>query len=200
MFSKQVVVEEDDLVDPQTEITLEEALQLRDDVEVGMILETPYDTARSTADPHRGAGGQAGHLSEGQGSRARADLARVRRSHRRTADRPGQALRPRRHDRRPGTDRGRHPPARAVPRRALQPGRPDPGRADQRRAPGQGPAAAPVAGQRTAGQEAVRDGSPRDLRRHGQHRQRRRATPANAARSRSARRTATSIRSAPAWA
>ena len=47
VFSKQVVVEEEELVDPQTEISLEEALQLRDDVEVGMILETPYDTAEA---------------------------------------------------------------------------------------------------------------------------------------------------------
>jgi N utilization substance protein A len=47
VFSKQVVVDEEELVDPQTEISLQEARQLRDDVEIGMILETPYDTAEA---------------------------------------------------------------------------------------------------------------------------------------------------------
>ena len=47
VYSKQIIVEEEELVDPQTEITLEEALRLRDDVELGMVLETPYDTAEA---------------------------------------------------------------------------------------------------------------------------------------------------------
>jgi len=47
VFSKQVVVEEEELVDPQTEITLEEALKLQEEVELGMVLETPYDTAEA---------------------------------------------------------------------------------------------------------------------------------------------------------
>jgi N utilization substance protein A len=40
VFSKQTVVTEDELMDPHTEITVEEARQLRDDAEVGMVIET----------------------------------------------------------------------------------------------------------------------------------------------------------------
>ncbi|HXV77327.1 MAG TPA: transcription termination factor NusA [Candidatus Polarisedimenticolaceae bacterium] len=47
VFSKQVVVEEDELVDPQTEISLDEAKLTRPDVELGMVIETPYDTAEA---------------------------------------------------------------------------------------------------------------------------------------------------------
>jgi N utilization substance protein A len=47
VFSKQIVVEEEELIDPQTEIALEEAQKLQDEVELGMVLETPYDTAEA---------------------------------------------------------------------------------------------------------------------------------------------------------
>jgi N utilization substance protein A len=40
VFAKQTVVTEDELMDPHTEITVEEARQLRDDAEVGMVIET----------------------------------------------------------------------------------------------------------------------------------------------------------------
>jgi transcription termination/antitermination protein NusA len=40
VFSKQTVVTEDELMDPHTEITVEEARQIRDDADVGMIIET----------------------------------------------------------------------------------------------------------------------------------------------------------------
>ena len=43
VFSRQAVVEEDDLADPQTEITVEEARQVDPQVEIGMFLETPYE-------------------------------------------------------------------------------------------------------------------------------------------------------------
>ena len=40
VFSKQTVVTEDELMDPHTEITIEEAREIRPDAELGMILET----------------------------------------------------------------------------------------------------------------------------------------------------------------
>jgi N utilization substance protein A len=40
VFSKQTVVAEEELMDPITEISLEDAQKLRDDVELGMVLET----------------------------------------------------------------------------------------------------------------------------------------------------------------
>jgi len=43
VFARQTVVEEDDLADPQTEISIEEARQIDAAVEVGMVLETPYE-------------------------------------------------------------------------------------------------------------------------------------------------------------
>jgi N utilization substance protein A len=43
VFSKQTVVTEDELMDPHTEITLEEARQLRPDAELGTIIETVKD-------------------------------------------------------------------------------------------------------------------------------------------------------------
>jgi N utilization substance protein A len=43
VFSRQVVVEEDDLADPQTEVTVEEARAVDPEVEIGMVLETPYE-------------------------------------------------------------------------------------------------------------------------------------------------------------
>jgi N utilization substance protein A len=43
VFSKQTVVTEDELMDPHTEITVEDARQVRDDAEVGMIIETPKE-------------------------------------------------------------------------------------------------------------------------------------------------------------
>jgi len=43
VFSRQVVVEEDDLADPQTEVTIEEARLVDPELEIGMVLETPYE-------------------------------------------------------------------------------------------------------------------------------------------------------------
>ena len=43
VFSKQTVVTEDELMDPHTEITLEEARQVRPDAELGTIIETIKD-------------------------------------------------------------------------------------------------------------------------------------------------------------
>jgi N utilization substance protein A len=43
VFAKQIVVEEDDLADPQTEITLEEAQKVQPDIELGSVLETPFE-------------------------------------------------------------------------------------------------------------------------------------------------------------
>jgi N utilization substance protein A len=43
VFAKQMVVTEDDLADPQTEITLEEAQKLQPDIELGGVLETPFE-------------------------------------------------------------------------------------------------------------------------------------------------------------
>jgi N utilization substance protein A len=43
VFAKHMIVEEDDLADPQTEITLEEARELLPDAELGGVLETPYE-------------------------------------------------------------------------------------------------------------------------------------------------------------
>src|SRR6185295_493421 len=40
VFSKQTVVTEDELMDPHTEITLEEARQIRADAELGTVIET----------------------------------------------------------------------------------------------------------------------------------------------------------------
>ncbi len=45
LFSKHVVVEEDDLADPMTEIPVEEARQIRPDIQVGDVLETMKDDA-----------------------------------------------------------------------------------------------------------------------------------------------------------
>ena len=41
VFSKHIVVEEDDLADPQTEITLEEAREVMPEAELGSVIETP---------------------------------------------------------------------------------------------------------------------------------------------------------------
>jgi N utilization substance protein A len=43
VFAKQMVVEEDELADPQTEITLEDAQKLQPDIELGGVLETPFE-------------------------------------------------------------------------------------------------------------------------------------------------------------
>jgi N utilization substance protein A len=43
VFAKQMVVEEDDLADPQTEITLEEAQKQQPEIELGGVLETPFE-------------------------------------------------------------------------------------------------------------------------------------------------------------
>ena len=43
VFSKQTVVTEDELMDPHTEITVEEAQQIRPDAEVGAVIETVKD-------------------------------------------------------------------------------------------------------------------------------------------------------------
>ncbi len=43
VFSRQVVVDEEELADPHTEISLEEALKLRPEAEIGMVLETPHE-------------------------------------------------------------------------------------------------------------------------------------------------------------
>jgi N utilization substance protein A len=43
VFAKQTVVEEDELSDPQIEITIEDARETQPDIELGMILETPLD-------------------------------------------------------------------------------------------------------------------------------------------------------------
>jgi N utilization substance protein A len=45
LFNKHVVVEEDDLADPMTEITIEEARQVNPDIHVGEVLETPRERA-----------------------------------------------------------------------------------------------------------------------------------------------------------
>ena len=48
VFAKHIVVEdEDEIVDPQTEVTLEEARAMREDVAVGDILETPHMDAEA---------------------------------------------------------------------------------------------------------------------------------------------------------
>jgi len=47
VFSKQTVVEEEELADPQTEVSLDEARKVRPNAEIGMVLETPYDTAEA---------------------------------------------------------------------------------------------------------------------------------------------------------
>jgi N utilization substance protein A len=43
VFAKHMIVEEDDLADPQTEISIEEARKILPDAELGGVLETPYD-------------------------------------------------------------------------------------------------------------------------------------------------------------
>jgi N utilization substance protein A len=43
VFSKHMIVEEDDLADPQTEITVEEAREVLPEAELGEVLETPYE-------------------------------------------------------------------------------------------------------------------------------------------------------------
>ena len=43
VFAKQVIVEEDDLADPRTEITIEEAQTLREDAQLGDVIETPIE-------------------------------------------------------------------------------------------------------------------------------------------------------------
>jgi len=45
VFAKQTVVTEDEMMDPHTEITVEEARQLREDAEVGMVIETIKESA-----------------------------------------------------------------------------------------------------------------------------------------------------------
>jgi len=47
VFSKQTVVEDDDLADPVTEITLEEARKIRPDIELGDCIETPKEGAEA---------------------------------------------------------------------------------------------------------------------------------------------------------
>lgn len=47
VFSKQVVVEEEELADPQTEISIDEARAIDPAADLGMIIETPYDTAEA---------------------------------------------------------------------------------------------------------------------------------------------------------
>ncbi len=43
VFAKQTVVDEDELADPQTEITLEEAQKVQPDIELGAVLEIPFE-------------------------------------------------------------------------------------------------------------------------------------------------------------
>ncbi len=45
LFNKHIVVEEDDLADPMTEITLEEARQVNPQIQLGEVLETPCERA-----------------------------------------------------------------------------------------------------------------------------------------------------------
>lgn len=45
LFNKHVVVEEDDLADPMTEIAIEEARQLNPEIQLGEVLETPRELA-----------------------------------------------------------------------------------------------------------------------------------------------------------
>ncbi|NIM02321.1 MAG: transcription termination/antitermination protein NusA [Acidobacteria bacterium] len=48
VFAKHIVVEnEDEIVDPQTEVTLEEARKMREDAEIGDVLETPHVDAEA---------------------------------------------------------------------------------------------------------------------------------------------------------
>jgi len=47
IFAKQTVVEEEELIDPHTEITVEEAQKIRSDAEIGMVLETPHENAEA---------------------------------------------------------------------------------------------------------------------------------------------------------
>ena len=92
------------------------------------------------------------------------------------------------------------PRQRAGPPRALQPGRPHPRRHRQRAQGAQGAAGGALAHRPAPADEALRDGGAGDLRRHGDH-QERRARPRRA---RQGRRllaaSATSTRSAPASA
>jgi N utilization substance protein A len=47
LFSKQTVVEEEELMDPMTEISLEDARKLRPEAELGDVIETPKDAAEA---------------------------------------------------------------------------------------------------------------------------------------------------------
>ena len=123
--------------------------------------------------PHRRADRQAGALPEGPRGRARQRLQRVLPEGRRADERHGQALRARRHDRRPRQDRGDHPARPAVARRALRPGRAHPRDPLRRPQEPEGTAARAVAHGPAAPDPALRDGGARDLRRHGRHQGRR---------------------------
>jgi N utilization substance protein A len=47
VFAKQTVVEEEELVDPHTEITVEEAQKIQPDAVIGTVLETPHEHAEA---------------------------------------------------------------------------------------------------------------------------------------------------------
>ena len=49
VFAKQIIVEEDDLADPRTEITIEEALALREDAQLGEVIETAIENEEQNA-------------------------------------------------------------------------------------------------------------------------------------------------------
>ncbi len=106
MFSKQTVVDEDELMDPHTEITLEEARRDQPDAEVGAVIETVKDDIDAPLTRIAAQAAKQVIYQKVKEAEREIDLARVRRPHRRAADRAGQAIRSRRHDRRSGTNRG----------------------------------------------------------------------------------------------
>ena len=117
--------------------------------------------------PHRGAVGEAGALPAHPRGRAREGLQRIHRPGRRGGQRHGQALRARRHHRRPRPHRGDRAALRAGPPRALQPGRAHPRRDHRGPQAAQGAADRAVAHRPAAPGQALRDGGAGDLRRHG---------------------------------
>ena len=123
--------------------------------------------------PHRRAERQAGALPAGARGRAREHLQRIHRPRGRDPERHRQALRARRHDRRPRPHRGDHPALRAVAPRALQPGRAHPRRHRRRPQAAQGAADRALAHRSAPAGQALRDRSAGDLRRHGGDQERR---------------------------
>ncbi len=158
---KQVVEE---VEDPLAEWSVEEAREHKDGRRARR--RDPDPGLDRGAGPDRRPVGQAGALPAHPRGRARERLQRVHRPRRRGGQRHRQALRARRHHRRPRPHRGGGPPHRAGAPRALQPGRAHPRRDHRRPHPAQGPADRHVADRPAAAGQAVRDGGAGDLRRH----------------------------------